>query len=77
MESSPMEHPDHQKSPALFSTFDDIFDHFIDTDSYELSDNTADRSPSDEWENYYDVHDATGEWDAVGEWNCLFDYGLL
>ena len=43
------------KEVAWFNTYDDLFEHFVDTDSFDISDNTADPSSSDDLGNFFDI----------------------
>lgn len=55
------------KETASFNTYDDLFEYFVDSDSYGLSDNTTDRSTSDEWEKYFDLPESLSGSDAISK----------
>lgn len=67
--------PQQHKEAFSFSGYDDLFEQYVeypDSDSYGLSDNSTDRSTSDEWEKYFDLPDSSSGSEAIGKfYSCL------
>lgn len=51
---------------SSLTPYDDLFDQFVDSDSYGLSDNTTDQSASDEWDKYFDIPESLTGSDTLG-----------
>ncbi|TKA73965.1 hypothetical protein B0A49_02901 [Cryomyces minteri] len=41
--------------PAWFDSYDDLFEHYVDSDPFELSDSTLERTSSNDFSNFFDL----------------------